>query len=383
MGHAKPKLDVDELFTLARDRSTRSRAALVGTVSDLFCDGEQELSTRERTLMAEILRQLVDDVEQSVRVTLAERLAGRDDAPRELVLALANDSFMVAHPILLRSPVLHDGELIEIIHHRTLQHQLAIAMRTSISEAVTTALVATEDSAVVRTLLENGGAQLSPVTLEYLVEQSQHVSAYQQPLLNRDDLGEDLAKRMVCWVSAALRQHILDHYEIDAENLDDSMGATIADLVEDMRARKRVGNGYALAELLAHANALSPRFLIALLREGEVALFEGLLAEMTGLRVTLIRRFLYEPGGEALAIACKAIHIDKADFASIFLLSRQARPGDHSVDPEELSRILDIFDRLRPTAVMTVLQRWRLDPDYLYSVVQVGNTATRRKAVNE
>lgn len=383
MGRAKSKLDVDELLTLARDRSTRSRATLVGTVSDLFCDGERELSDSERTLMAEILRQLIDDVEQSVRETLSERLADRDDAPRELVLALANDTFMVAHPILLRSPVLRDVELIEIIRHRTLQHQLSIAMRKSVSEAVTAELVATEDSAVVRTLLENGGARLSQATLEYLVEQSRHVGAYRQPLVERDELGEDLAKRMVCWVSAALRQHILEHYEIDAEDLDDSMGATIADLIEEVRARKRAGSEYALAELLAHANALSPRFLIELLREGEIPLFEGLLAEMAGLRVTLIRRFLYEPGGEALAIACKAIHIDKADFASIFLLSRQARPGDHSVDREELSRILGIFDRLRPTAAMKVLQRWRLDPDYLYSIVRVGNAETRRKAVNE
>ena len=72
-----------------------------------------------------------------------------------------------------------------------------------------------------------------------------------------------------------------------------------------------------------------------------------------------------------MAIACKAAQITKADFASIFLLSRQARPGDKTVDPQELPVALNIFDRIRDETAAMVVQRWRLDPNYLYAIKQM------------
>ena len=107
------------------------------------------------------------------------------------------------------------------------------------------------------------------------------------------------------------------------------------------------------------------------LRQGEVALFEDLLSQLTGLRANLIRRFIFEPGGEGLAIACRAAEIAKADFASIFLLSRSARPGDKVVDPNELSRVLNLFDRIKVETARKVVERWHLDPNYLFALKQM------------
>lgn len=369
------ELDVETLFAMARDKSAEGRAALVDTITDLFVGGERVLSDKERSLMLDILQQLVLEVEQSVRSALAERLADETSIPRELVVMLANDDIEVAHPILMRSPLLRDPELIEIIHHRTMQHKLSIAMRESISEPVSDELVAQGDETVIRTLLENGGAKISQATLEYLVERSQQIGTYHRPLVHREELGPDLAARMYAWVSAALRKHIRENFDVDPETLEEALGRTVEDLMAEVRTRSRPGHGrpVELAELLGHANALSSRFLIELLREGEIALFEGLFAEMAGLRINLVRRFLYEPGGEALAIACKASRIGKPDFASIFLLSRQARPGDKSVDPEELPRALGIYDRVREDVALGVVRRWRLEPEYLDAIRQLEN----------
>src|SRR4051812_5812834 len=108
-------LETQKLFDLAHDRSVAGRKALMATVTDLFFEQGGTLSDRERTLMTEILRQLIHDVEMCVRRALAERLARQPAAPRELVTALANDQIEVAHPILLHSEVLQDIELIEIV----------------------------------------------------------------------------------------------------------------------------------------------------------------------------------------------------------------------------------------------------------------------------
>ncbi len=145
----KSDSEFEGLLKLARDRSVDGRTRLVQSVGDLFFDTDKILSDRERSLMTEILRQLIHDVEMSVRLALSERLATEDSAPKELIQILANSEIEVAYPILRESSVLQDIDLIEIIQHRTMNHQLAVAMRDSLSESVSDALVETRNSYVI------------------------------------------------------------------------------------------------------------------------------------------------------------------------------------------------------------------------------------------
>lgn len=372
------ELDFDKLYQLAREKSRVGRSALAATLGDLFLGGEKILSERERALMSEILRQLIRDVEMKVRRELSEGFASRNDAPHDLIVALANDEYEVAHPVLLNSEVLQDMELVEIVRHRTQQHQLAIAMRKSLSEAVTDALVEAGDEDVVRTLLENSNAQISQTTMEYLVEQSERLDSYQNPLLGRSDLPPDLAKRMYWWVSAALREHIVTHFAIDATELDEHLERTADELLhhDEPVSDKSIK----LARQLNQRGEIDAQILLKTLRQGEISLFEAMLSEVTKVRVNLIRRVIYEPGGEALAICARALDVDKPTFASIFLLSRQGRTGDRVVDPKELSRVLGLFDRITPENGRKMLRNWQRDPGYLDAVRRVQQRQADRKA---
>ena len=366
------QIDFRELIALARDKSVEGRTRLVQIVGDLFFDTDNVLRDAERSIMTDILRQLIHDVEMRVRQALAVRMASEKNAPHDLIAALANDEIEVAHPILIRSTVLQDIELIEIIEHRTMGHQLAIAMREFLSESVSDALIETGSVDVIKRLLENDNAEISGSAMEYLVEQSEKIDDIRGPLVHRRDLGPDLAKRMYWWVSAALRKHIVEHYRIDEADLDDKLQDAIHDIlgtgeVDDTPLRK----SEELAARLNKADAIKPQLLIQTLRQGEVVLFEDLLSQLTGLRTNLIRRFVFEPGGEGLAIACKSAEIEKPDFASIFLLSRSARPGDKVVDPNELSRVLGFYDRIKIETARKVVKRWQLDPNFLFALKQV------------
>jgi uncharacterized protein (DUF2336 family) len=364
------RVETRHLFELARDKTVAGRQALTATVTDLFFSRGAVLTDRERSLMTEILRQLINDVEMTVRRSLAERLAHQKDAPRDLVLALANDEIAVAHAILLHSEVLRDEELIEIIHHRTLEHQLAIAMRKSVSEQVCDALVETGDVGVIKTLLENNDATIASATMAYLVEQSKRVDTYQNPLLQRPDLGPDLAKKMYFWVSAALRKHILEHFAVDPGDFDDALEATVRDLAtrpEPVQQPKSMQ----LADNLSDGESITPQLLIQSLRQGEVALFEALLARLTGIRLVLIRRLLFERGGEGLAIACRALRIEPPLFASIFLLSRKARQNDPPPERAEIRRILDFYEQTSPHSAEQLLKKWRRDPNFLKAVWEI------------
>jgi uncharacterized protein (DUF2336 family) len=390
-----PEVEMQELLDLARDKSVTGRTRLVQVVGDLFFEESGTINERERRLMTEILQQLIHDVEQSVRKALADRLAEEKDAPRELVTILANDEIDVANKILRNSAVLQDLELIEIIQHRTFEHQLTIAMRNNVSEAVSDALVETGNVKVIQTLIENSSAVISENTMEYLVNESKTREPYQKSLLDRPDFSPHLAKRMYWWVSAALRKHIVEEYKIDPTELDQKIESTIKDLlgeprddIEDEEAfsegeiidTQTVARATRLARKLADTNAITPALLLQTLRKGEVRMFEGMFAQVTGLRTNLVRRLIYEPGGEGLAIACKAIDMNKPDFGSLFLLSRAARPGDKTVDPTEVARVMKFYDRVRADTARKVLDRWKLDPDYLFAIQQVEGGGRNGKA---
>ena len=366
-----PDVDLKDLVRLSRDKSIAGRTALADTVSDLFFGDRGLLSEQERAIMSDILRQLIHDVEMSVRKKLAERLSQLDYAPHDLVHALANDAIEVAHPILVGSDVLHDADLVEIIRHRTLEHQLAITLRKSLSEDVSDALVETGDESVIASLLKNSQAGISARTMEYLVEQSARVDSYRNPLVRRSDLNPELAKRMCNWVSGALRKHIIENFSIDPSELDDSIEGSVQDVLEGHDTDRKTSPTRELAQEILKSGDVAPEMLIDLLRDGEVSLFEAVLGKLTELRPTLLRRLIYEPGGEGLAIVCRATGMEKSCFASIFLLSRQVRPGSKETDAAVLGRVLDLYERIEPEAASAILKRWRRDPQYLDVLRQI------------
>lgn len=368
-----PRLDNPEsLLALARDKSREGREQLFQTISDMFAGEVDDFSDPERRMMGEILRQLIVDVEAAIRRTLAERLADMPGAPAELIRDLANDAIDVAHPILLRSNVLKDAELIEIIRHRTLEHQLAIAMRASVSADVSDALVDTGADQVLETLLENPGAVFRADTFEKLVDASEEKPGLQAPLLRRQELTPALARKMHWWVSAALRQAILERYgEVDQVVLEESLEAAVGDVLGDAV----LGDIDPFDTILASKNMADPELgedeMVKALAKGDVATFEAMLAKRTGLRLKLLRRLMFEPGGEGLAIACRGAGITPKLFAAIYRLTREAHPRLR-LEKGELARVTKLYLNMQLEAAESVLRKWRRNPDFLWAIRQVN-----------
>jgi uncharacterized protein (DUF2336 family) len=309
-------------------------------------------------------------VEVSIRRTLALRLAELPDAPHDLVLALANDQIEVAHPILVKSGVLHDLELIEIIRNRTLEHQLAIALRKPLSERVVDSLVGTNQQSVIKTLLENSDARISRNTLEYLIEQSKRVDVYQNPLLQRPELTPALARRMYGWVSEALKAFILSKYEIDPATLDEAM-EPVVDALAATQETAPPEKSTELARRMWGEQALTPELLVQTLRDGEVALFIAMFAQFTAIPPQFVRRMVFEAGGDSLCIACKASGIGKTDFASIYLLTRKAQAGSAGPPLADMAGILALYDRISADAASSLLNKWQNDPKFLQNMWEI------------
>ena len=360
------KLDVDRLMRLARDKSVGSRTKLADIIGDLFFGATGTLNDAEQSIMTDILRQLVQDVEISVRKHLAIQLSNKIDAPHDLVIALANDESEVAYSILLKSRVLRDQDLIAIIHHRTLEHQLAVAMRDSLNTSVSAALVETGEETVIKRLLENHNAEIARDTMAHLVDQSRRLDSLQRPLVHRTDLPADLAEKMYWWVSAALRAHIVEHFDVDPTEIDSAMEFTVNTVIETEKVEDPpVSATERVARHLADSEEPDSDLIIRLLREGEISLFERILEHQSGLRRQLLQRLLYEPGGEGLAVVCRALDLKRRVFQEVLTLTRKARVGLDETNLDECAFASMLYDQIEAETAKVMLSRWRRNPNYL------------------
>lgn len=368
---------LEDLAQMARVGSDAGRRMLAENLTDLFISDQGRLSDRERALMTDILAKLVTEMERDVRHRLAQTLAARDDAPHDLVAHLSNDEIGVARPLLMQSRVLADADLIEIVKQRTEEHRIAVAVREGVSDVVADALIESGEENVLAALIENDDAQLSEAAMAYLVDQSRRVDRFQGPLLHRSDLPPVLAHRMFWWVSAALRRHILDRFELDPVELDERLAQAARQALAD-GVRLAPDRAMRLADEMARDRRLTEGNLVQVLRAGEVPLFVAGIARLLSLTSRAARRAIFDPGGEALAVACLAAGFERASFAAAFMLTGTGR-GDRTA--RELTDVLAFYDGLEPVAAKRTVQCWRLDTAYLDAVDQVesGLRATGRK----
>jgi len=358
------KFDADFLMSLARKKSSESRSELTNIIIDLFDNQSSVLSERQRAQMYGILQSIINDIEISVRQAVAGRLALMDDVPRNLVSKLANDEISVAFPILSKSGLLRDADLIEVIKLRTEEHMLAITMRKSVSEQVSDAIVESGREPVIISLLKNANARISTNTMEYLVEQSRRVDSFQEPILSRDELDPNLAKKMFLWVSAALREHIIADLNLDKAMVDELLEqATSEEIAASNRGQKKKVSE--LADALREEGLVTVEMLTTALREGEVPLFVALFAQVSKLREYLIQRLVFEPGGEGLAIACRGIGMSEQEFLQLYEYCHLAKAGTKEEVEAHIPVLKSFYSNTPRKAAVDVLKMWHRGSDYL------------------
>jgi uncharacterized protein (DUF2336 family) len=212
--------------------------------------------------------------------------------------------------------------------------------------------------------------------MAYLVDQSKTLDVYQEPLLRRSDLPQDLAKRMYFWVSAAMRQFIVENFAVDPVELDITLGQIAQQAAHSVALPAADEPAVNLARQLAERQNLTPDIIVETLRRGETPLFEAMLGERIGVKPILARKLIYDSTGEGLVVACRAAGIDRSSFVTLFMLMQRARTDPMTRDPYLMSKSLELFDRISTEAARKMVERWTVDPEYLKSILKLQ---TRRR----
>ncbi|MEA2824264.1 MAG: hypothetical protein QOF03_746 [Alphaproteobacteria bacterium] len=314
-------------------------------VSTLFEHQTGAFSKQERGLAADILKRISKDVEMSIRIGVAQRLAGDENAPHELVLLLADDKIEVARPILARSPILSDEDLIRVIEKGSKPHQISIAERPSIGVTVSAALARSECEAAIIALLRNVTAKIAAETFELLSERARRLSRLQEPLTQRPDLPPEVAQKLHAWVSGALKTALAQRYP--------EVSGQVSHAVEQTRAAHRneeppvpEANAIKLVSKLFASGQLRSSFLIRVLNQGQMELFEHAFATLLSMDVEIMRRALYGASPTTVALACRAAGIDRSVFMTVFQLSRHHRQLTAQLSDSDLKQIWAVFNEV-------------------------------------
>lgn len=325
-----------DLVTLARSRSVDDRQRLLLGVAAL-CDASRPAEGMAPVL-GEIFLTLAAQAERDVRLILAERMAGADWAPPALIHMLALDEIEIARPVIAASPLLKDADLLRILVEATLEHQIAVARRPHLSEAVADAIVERGESVTMTALAANRTAHIGEAAMRKLVEQSRRTAGLRAPLCRHPRLDEALAQQLYQWVGQTLRQSIGERFRIDDRLLDQAVrGAADAaargaawravPVAHKAAERERQEMERKLVDKLRAAGQLRPGLLVRALREQRLGLFETALAALGDFSPAQVRAAMRSITAEPLYLACVAVGVDKAVFASLLAEVRQQNDG--------------------------------------------------------
>jgi uncharacterized protein (DUF2336 family) len=362
---ARDMSDVDRLAQLAANPQDTTREEIYLAVASLYRVQDVHFSARERELTNDILKRLTKDVEMSIRIALAERLADDPTAPHDLILMLADDRIEVARPVILRSPLLTESDLLHLAQECGAAHREALASRPDLGEKVSDALADNENDSILIALLRNATARISPEAFASLVEKARRIECLQEPLAQRRDLPVDVAVRMCVFVSERLKSFIIHNYTIAPERLETAIAEASASVRRAPMAPSPTGseNARKLIDKMFVAGQIKAGFLVRVLQQGSIDLFELGLSRLLELSLGKTRQVLYEHGPRSVALVCRAVGIDRCVYPTVFNLSRKARAIRPAMTPDETAEVEAVFDKLTKTDALGEVRAGASDAD--------------------
>ena len=352
--------DADRLLADAAHAADGARARLATALADLFLPGDTRLTDQQRISMTRILGGLVMAVEDEFRGRLVDAMG--DAATPELTAALVTARIEIAAPILERSRVLHDGELVAILLRRADEHRLTTALQRSGEGR-------DEGSRLIDRLLAHENTSVAGGAMALLVAESRRHDRFGEPVLARTDLPAELQHHMAWWVAAALRDYLVERHAIDPLVADRPLVTVATTMLAAYDEGETLeGRAFDLACRLRSVDELDDMLLVEAANEGRLALLAAALALRAGIDGASAWEMLVDTAGSRLAVLLRAIDCSREMAGAIML---RLTIADHRSEAE-LADNLDAFDLLPIEQAREALRPWRLDSDYRRAIAALA-----------
>ncbi len=308
---ANPGTPVQADEILSRDGDDTVRCHVARKVARLAPDLTDEQQRKAGEIVAGILERLARDEAVRVRQALSEELRSARNVPPSVIETLARDAeAAVSGPVLENSPLLSDDFLIDIIASDPVTEALqSIAARSDLSADVADAIVDSDRTDAITSLLRNGSAQIRETTLDRIIEGALEIEDWHEPLVERPSLSPGSAAKLARFVTDSLVERLLDRPGFDTEmraeiarNVRKRLGSQEED--SDGDGRETAGER---AERMFRAGTLSEADIFGAIDRGERTFIVEAISLLGGLnRAAVQKAFALASAKGVAAVAWKA-----------------------------------------------------------------------------
>jgi uncharacterized protein (DUF2336 family) len=328
-----------------------------------------DLSSSDRAAAEGAMIMLLDDASPLVRRALAEVFAGSEEAPPAVVHSLANDQPDVAAPVLQRSPLLLDADLVEAVATGEPERQAAIASRPYLPCSVAAAIAEVGCAEACLILLENGDAEIVPFSLDRIVERHGHLAAIRAAVLAHDSLPAPTRQALVVKLSRSLADFVTARQWLAGERAlritkEACEKATVALAADSPDAEVRP-----LIRHLRQSGQLTAGLILRALLSGNVALLEEAFAELTDMPLSRVAGIVHDRRGSGLRALYDKAGLPPSSFPAFREALEAMREDGFAGEPGGPSRLKrriiervltccegEALDEIEP--VLTLLRRY-------------------------
>lgn len=382
-------MDADE--PIADTQGGAARDALLRRILDVVSMPASRIPPQDRQMAGDILLDMLFHTSERERVMCASRLAGSREAPRRLLRYLALSTFPVARPLLEESEAFDDCDLAEIVRLSTPEHRLTIARRRNLTVGVTSALADCAEPHVIREVLANRTAALAESTMDRLIAASRDEPSYCPLLVDRMEMRPSHAMAMFWWADAPTRRKILTRHAAErqelitlcsdvfemaaAEGWKDPVARKTLQMIE-RRQRNRAAierSPYDSLEGAVHAAATQGM-------DAKIAQEIGYLA---GIKPVTAAKILSDPGGEALAVLCKATGLKRDFLSQLWTALRRPLELQHGEAHPLFALVAETYEILSVAKAQTTLRYWNWALSSAYSPAALRHAQQLGDPANE
>lgn len=369
----------------------RARDALFRRLLDLVAMPATRLAHQDRNMVGDILLDMLFHATTRERILCASRLAQSREAPRRLLRYLAQSSFEIAQPLLEQNEAFDACDLSEIAEAGSGDHRLAIARRKRVAPSVCVALAEHGETHVVREMMTNKGAILPETAVDRLVMRSRDETPLCALLVERLELRPSQAMAMFWWSDGATRRKILQRHSADRLEVIETCKDVFEIMAEEKWADPVARKALQLIERRQrNREALERSAYDSLESAINSAALEGMTSELAqeigylcGIRPVTIAKILSDPGGEGVAVLCKATGV-KRDFLPVFwaALRRPLEIEEGRIHPQ-FAIVAETYEILTVAKAQTTLRYWNWSLSAAFSAQALRDAHAGGEPANE
>jgi uncharacterized protein (DUF2336 family) len=344
----------------------RARHALLKRLADVVSLPASRINAFERAVTGDLLVEMLRLASTEDRRRVAQRLAPLAELPNALARMLLRDEPAIAGLLIEQCASLSDADLVACARDTGPEHRFLMASRRSLSEVVTETLLSFGESHVIEAVLRNNTARLCQTAVEGVVSLSRQEPQLCGHVLKRPELRPSGAYVMFWWSGAEERRTILQRFAVSREVMQEVAEDVFAMAAEENWQDPVSRKALQFIERRQRNRAAISKSPYGGLEQAVAAAAAGGLnrevateiAYLSGIKPITGAKILGDPGGEPLAILCKATGLGKIDLQGLWRSMRRPETAeDGSVHPA-WERVQVTYDMLAVDRAQTVLRYW-------------------------